>query len=786
MAGDARLERVSSAFFRLIDTLCLGLLMGLVFFPAIPALIYLASLLWGFDAQTLLTGEVTPGKVFLYICAGTDSGAQLASGGSLLRGLGLLALAFWLLLPRQLAAPVRPLARLTLGLGLVGVVGALSCDHPRDALVGWMDLLLPLALAIMAADLGWRERNKNSLLAAFVASLAVVLLVAYISFALGFSPDERMRGSFFHPNMLAAYLLLGLGPLAYMVLAEQGQDRPGQAALAPVLAALLGSLLLTGSRAAWLAVALLAGPLGAGLVSRFSQRRQLWMLGFPLAGGILCLGALLHWWIVLVLAAALPLVWLRHLSEPRKFLPKLIVVLVLAGCFGLGLMTVDRQNSPTNRIEGAISSNSFKARLHFWSASLAIARNHPWLGVGPDGFHRHYPAYQTDIRYFSKFTHSLPMSLLAECGLLFTVPAVAWLWLAGSVLWARAREGDFGLGWAIFWSVAMWLVHACFDVDLQFPALGFTAGLLLGLALAQEPSAEEPAEQEPRSQWSIRPGLLSQYPLAVVAVMLCLVNAQLTFAAHHTRLADLASGVSEYKAAADLYREAMRLDPFDGENYRKLALVAMVAPALEVPDETLEQLSQQALALDPHRPVCHNLRGRVLERLGQDGRPAFRRALELDSFNYPSFYRDLAEAYRVRGQPQVALQLVEQALRRFPDEARTQVQDSRVNTLTSQMAGLYEEQGFLLIEQESTLPASQRAFEQALALEDSANRRFGLAVSLMGQKQFARAAEEFEKVVKLDDSSRQTWEFLGHCYAKLGRLEDLKRVNRSLSTRSVD
>ncbi|MCA9793614.1 MAG: O-antigen ligase family protein, partial [Candidatus Eremiobacteraeota bacterium] len=579
--------------------------------------------------------------------------------------------------------------------------------------------------------------------------------------------------------MLAAYLLLALGPLAYLVLAEQRKDDFGQAALVPVLAALLGSLLLTGSRAAWLAVALLAGPLGAGLVTKFSDRRKLWAVGFPLAGAAVCVGVFLHWWIVLVVGAALPVLWLRHLSKPRLFLPKLVLVLVLAGCFGLGLATVDRQNSPTNRIEGAISSNSFKARLHFWSAALCISRDHPWLGVGPDGFHRHYPAYQTDIRYFSKFTHSLPMSLLSECGLLCTGLALVWLLLAGRAVWGKTHDNGFDLSWAIFWSVGMWLVHSCFDVDLQFPALGFTAGLLLGLALAQEARLEA-AEQEPRSQWSIRPGLLSQYPLAVTAVLLCLVNAQLTFAAHHTRLADLASGVSEYKAAADLYREAIRLDPFDGENYRKLALVAMVAPALEISDQVLDELSLEALRLDPHRPVCHNLRGRVLERTGQDGRPAFRRALELDSFNYPSFYRDLAEAYRVRGQREPALQLVEQALRRFPEEARSQVQDSRVDTLTSQMAGLYEEYGFLLLEQESTLAASQQAFERALALEDSANRRFGLAVSLMGQNKLAQAAEEFEKVVKLDDSSRQTWEFLGHCYAKLGRLDDLKRVNQHL------
>ncbi len=667
---------------------------------------------------------------------------------------------------------------LLIGIAGLALVGALVSDHPRDALEGWIDLVLPLCVVLIVSDLTHRHQVRQPVLIAFYAVTGGVLVVAYLALALGLSHDSRLRGSFFHPNMLASYLALGIPVLVYQVFSEEREDGPGVATLLLLLAASLGALFLTGSRAAWGWTLQGLGMVAPTIFPGLRAHAISFVLGWSLAVFFLGRCLLGSFWIgatlCLGLLAALSLFGLSHSQRPTSLTAKLVLMLALAGVLGFAL-AAEGQNSPVNRVGQAGRSTSLQARVHFWSAAARMALENPLVGLGPDGFHRHYALYQSDARFFSKFSHSLALSVASESGLIVFWLILFWLGAVIYQLWRNPDPEKPGLSWALLCGVLVFLGHACLDVQLQFPALGLTAAVLLGLAL---PPGTVEQEDKPRSEWSIRPSLVVQYPAAILAITGCLASAQFAFAAHHVRLAEVATKVGEHQASVDFYREASRLDPFQGEHYRRLALVGLTYPGeAEISPQELERLSRLALVWDGHRAVSHNLRGRVLERLGQDGRADFRRALELDPNNYPSFYRDLARSYRHRRQFEPGRQLLQQALRRFPEELLDQVMDFREDTLRVQLAGLHEELGFVHLADPQGGEAARRSFQKAIELGGTdLNRKFGMGLALFGLGRLEEARELLQEVVKTDPEASQASEILEAVEAELGRSVDPAQV----------
>jgi O-antigen ligase len=145
----------------------------------------------------------------------------------------------------------------------------------------------------------------------------------------------RVAGVYYSPTHLALYL-----------------ERVWPPALA---VALWGGLRRRWRRAAWACVALLT----VGLYLTFS--RAAWLLAVPVALlvlGMAC-GRRLRWWAVLVLA-----------------------LVVLAA--GAGVLA-GRGTSPAGLLD--------EVRVPLWQSTLEMAGDHPWLGVGLDGFRFVYPQY---------------------------------------------------------------------------------------------------------------------------------------------------------------------------------------------------------------------------------------------------------------------------------------------------------------------------------------------------------------------------------------------------------
>jgi O-antigen ligase/polysaccharide polymerase Wzy-like membrane protein len=130
---------------------------------------------------------------------------------------------------------------------------------------------------------------------------------------------------------------------------------------------------------------------------------------------------------------------------------------------------------------GTLGSN----RYDFWRVSLDLAKTHPVVGVGAGNFGEEYLKHRrTDEQ--PTYPHSIEMTLLSETG---GIGAAVFLFFFGTAALAVARRRRQGTAEASVAAGAMtgfvyWILHGSVDWLWQFPLLGLSAFLLLGLAIA--------------------------------------------------------------------------------------------------------------------------------------------------------------------------------------------------------------------------------------------------------------------------------------------------------------
>ena len=765
----------SRVFLALLDGLaCAGLLLVLAF-PAVTSMAALGQGLAGGAGPSLVVGGPLQGV--RYVLAHSDSGGQMEAGAGLLRGTVFLAGALWLLRPRRPDRRLRPLYLVGAAFLALVLASALTGAQLRDSLAAWGDYLaMALAFAV-AADLAAEYRHLPVLhLAGLALAVAVTLVLpaAWFLFAVNPDPNAAMFGGFYQANMLAGYLLLGV-PLATLALVSsrgpRDADRPAGVLGGLLLAALAVSLYDTYSRAAW-AFGLLALLLPLALLPRLGGRDALARVGGALATFLLAAGAAARLVVgapaqgallaFLAAACAARLFWTLPGARRRLGLALLVLVagLGLAWALSKGEGVV---NPHVVRRAGELATgqdSSGAARLEFYRAAVRMAVQHPGLGVGPEGFHRHYPALQGDLRWFAKYTHSLTMTLLAETGppsaLLFYGAVV----LAGVVWWRRAAAdegpGDLplesrtvrlGLGLGVL----VFLGHAQFDVDFHFLALPLLAAMLAGVAVGTPSSTEPPAEDgedsEPRSEWSLRPSMAVQYLGSALLLALVTLNAVGGMGDLLGAQARTATERGLEDLALESYRQAARWDPLQGEHQRQASLllldrVAAARGASEAARE-LDERSARAVALDPWRAVSQSTRGRALEVLGrpEEAVPFYRRALELDPVNYPSFYLDVARVQAQKGDVEGARALLLAALPRFPEEAAGQMFSFRRTALQEQLSDVYLN---LALMTRPGSPDRMAWLEKSAALNPTSRA-----------SRFALAAERYERARGLEAGGRE-------------------------------
>jgi hypothetical protein len=128
------------------------------------------------------------------------------------------------------------------------------------------------------------------------------------------------------------------------------------------------------------------------------------------------------------------------------------------------------------------------SRPALWSAALAMAADHPWLGVGPDNYRHHYGPYLR-LRDWDHRVHAnnMYLDLLAGGGVVGFTALAGLMAMAGAQLWSRARQAREEVHVATLAALAAWLVvagHSLVDSFFSFTPIYVTFAIAAGVAFS--------------------------------------------------------------------------------------------------------------------------------------------------------------------------------------------------------------------------------------------------------------------------------------------------------------
>ncbi|MGE0709445.1 MAG: O-antigen ligase family protein [Planctomycetota bacterium] len=528
--------------------------------------------------------------------------AGLSSGWT-----GATALVAALLLAVSLARATRPASRRERRLGL--------------ALAGLFALGI-LQLLPLGPLLGWLSPASASLRAC--AGLEPLGCVALYPFA-------------------AREALLGLGTAAVVLLAARGLDarRARWLAALLVLSGLVqvgwslrdpAALLRTGARGSWvnrnhfagylallLPLALAQAQLGLGLVQRAKPgpARAAW----GVAAGLLLIGVCLslsRGGVAMACAGLVTYLALVREPGPRSRRRELQAALGLLGVVAAILLLVGWE-ALRRRLGAERIPEDAQSRLSLWLVGLRVFARFPLLGAGLRSHSEITPILDEQSTTLLDATHSEPINLLADLGLvggaLAAVGLVAWVQGARAALAALPRGRRRLLLAAACAGVAATLVGCLWDFHLQIRANLYACAALAGLALAPwaRPAPARPAT--PRGRLAV----------GLAAATLAWHGGLLSLAAYHHGQAELSARPLAERSRS--YARAARATPEDAAIYLDWGL------ALTAANDTRGAAGAfaEACRLRPRRAQAWNLLAEAELRLGRapEAEAALRRAAAL-------------------------------------------------------------------------------------------------------------------------------------------------------------
>lgn len=169
--------------------------------------------------------------------------------------------------------------------------------------------------------------------------------------------------------------------------------------------------------------------------------------------------------------------------DSRRTLAALVLVL---GAAAMAWLNLDALADRFNRLDAGIVG-----RTTIWRDTLAVASGYWLTGVGLGGYQAAMTVYQAATReVFYNHAHSQYLQLLAEGGLLLTLPAV--VAIAALVIGARARlAADGSAIWSLRVGAASSLVavavQSVWETVLRMPANGVLMAVAAAILLHQPP-----------------------------------------------------------------------------------------------------------------------------------------------------------------------------------------------------------------------------------------------------------------------------------------------------------
>lgn len=182
----------------------------------------------------------------------------------------------------------------------------------------------------------------------------------------------------------------------------------------------------------------------------------------------------------------------------KRSVRALLLALPLAYGFGLQALSVWAQaGDGAQAFEGAVRFSTqgdvSSSRFAIWSNTLALVREHPWLGVGFGEFNRvwtltPFPGRPTA---FFDHTHNLPLQFAVEIGVPLALAVVALLvfalWRAHRAAAAAADPDDASALRAAFMVVLLVGLHSLLEYPLWYAYFLLPTAYALGLCLGPSP-----------------------------------------------------------------------------------------------------------------------------------------------------------------------------------------------------------------------------------------------------------------------------------------------------------
>jgi adenylate cyclase len=256
--------------------------------------------------------------------------------------------------------------------------------------------------------------------------------------------------------------------------------------------------------------------------------------------------------------------------------------------------------------------------------------------------------------------------------------------------------------------------------------------------------------------------------------------------------------------AQQMYKRALTLDPYYAEAYAALSGTYYIAWIWRwsADPQALERalaLAHQAVTLDDSLPLAHSLLGQAYAQKQQydNASAEERQAIALDPNNADS-YANQAETLNLAGQPEEALQAVEQAMRlnpRYPPNYLFELGWAYRNTglydkaITTMKEVIRQNPDFIAaylnlavscweqwVSQQSsdpqTLESALTTAQRALALNDSFHiSHIVLGFIYLYQQQYEQALGEMERAVELAPTEAGSYAFLAEVLSRMGRTE---------------
>ena len=415
---------------------------------------------------------------------------------------------------------------------------------------------------------------------------------------------DRASGTYINPNHLAGFLEMILPLATAWAVASRAsllsRILAGYAALA-----MAAGLVMTGSRAGWLAATL----------------------------GLL--------WLVVLL-----------LRTPRQWLGLVVMVAMLIGA---GLLIYSRSLTLQFRVQAlsrSLTTIKNNVRFLYADAAYRMWKDHPWFGVGPDHYDLRFRNYRAETWIVAAGrpgrAHNDYLNVLADWGLIggvlamLPVGCVAWSVVRrrrqlgrGTLDSPRETSQDFFLLAGASAGVVAILAHSTCDFNLHIPANAILAVTLLALISGHLCHATG------HCRFPVTTGIRLAATVLLLLGLLGFGFQGRRRALEERWLASARGRPTLSQARIDALKRAFAIEPRNaetalsiGEEYRGRSWAGR-ADHSEQGEQAIAWF-RQAATLNPYDPLSPMEWGACLDWLGRhaEAEPLFRKALALDPNGY--------------------------------------------------------------------------------------------------------------------------------------------------------